>query len=91
MEKTQQKMLDVLIRTNSDDEIKNVRAEFKNKKIKFNENCDKTLRKHRLTEEEIQRLDLSKIGVFQVITAPNSAVVSGLRMLVNQNPITWNR
>lgn len=84
-------MLDVLIRTNSEDEIKIVRAEFKNKNIKFNENCDKSLRRHRLTEEEIQRLDLSKIGVFEITTVPNSTIVDGVRMLVNSSPITWNR
>lgn len=56
-----------LIRTNSDEEIKVVRAELKKCGIKFNENCTKTLRKHLLTTQELESIDLSKVTIFKTI------------------------
>lgn len=58
---------DYLIRANSDEEIKVVRAELKKCGIKFNENCTKTLRKHLLTTQELESIDLSKVTIFRTI------------------------
>ena len=87
--------LEVLIRTNSDDEIKIARSEFKRLNLNFNENSNKMLRRHYLTEEEIQRINLSKIGVFKITTTnkaiKGSTIVDGVAMLISSNPLIWNR
>lgn len=78
-----------LIRTNSDEDIKIVRSEFKRLNIKFNEKCEKTLRKHALTEDELNLFDLTKVFVFRNIIIDN--VSKNVAMLIQQNPIKWDR
>jgi hypothetical protein len=78
-----------LIRTNSDEDIKIVRAEFKRLNIKFNEKCEKTLRKHMLTDNELNSFDLTKVFVFRNIIIDN--VSKNVSMLISQNPIKWDR
>lgn len=78
-----------LIRTNSDEDIKIVRAEFKRLNIKFNENSEKTLRKHMLTDDELNSIDLTKVFVFRNIIIDN--ISKNVAMLVSQNPIRWDR
>lgn len=78
-----------LIRTNSDEDIKIVRAELKRLGIKFNEKCEKILRKHKLSDDELNSLDLTKVFVFKNIIIDN--ISKNLAMLVSQNPIKWDR
>ena len=81
-----------LIRTNSDEDIKTVRAEFKRLNIKFtecNEKSEKTLRKHVLTDDELNSIDLTKVFVFRNIIIDN--ISKNVAMLVSQNPIRWDR
>ena len=46
-----QNKIDVLLRTNSDEDKKMLRAELKRHNIKYNENDEKVLSKYLLTEE----------------------------------------
>lgn len=78
-----------LIRANSDEDIKSVRAEFKRLNIKFNEKCEKTLRKHMLTDDELNSIDLTKVFVFRNIIIDN--ISKNVAMLVRQKPIIWDR
>ena len=78
-----------LIRTNSDEDIKIVRAEFKRLNIKFNEKSEKTLRKHMLSDDELNSIDLTKVFVFRNIIIDN--ISKNVAMLVSQNPIRWDR
>lgn len=78
-----------LIRTNSDEDIKIVRAEFKRLGFKFNENCDRTLTKNMLSDEELNQFDLTKVFIFKNIIVNN--ISKNLAMLISQNPIKWDR
>lgn len=75
-----------LIRTNSDEEIKIVRAELKRCGVKFNENCTKTLRKHSLTAQELESIELSKVAIFRPIIV--NGVCTNLSMRTKDG---WDR
>ena len=49
----------------------------------------KTLRKHTLTEDELNLFDLTKVFVFRNIIIDN--VSKNVAMLIQQNPIKWDR
>lgn len=83
------KKVDVLIRTNSDEDRKILRAELKRHNIKYNENDEKVLTNYLLTEENLNTLDISKVNVFQNVIVNN--ISKNVRMLVQQNPIKWDR
>ncbi len=81
--------MNVLVRTNSEEDIKTVRAEFKRLNLKFNEDENKTLRNHIISEENLNILDLSKVFIFKRIFKDNKVI--DLSMLISQNPLKWNR
>lgn len=81
--------MEILMRTNSDEDRKILRAELKRLNIKYNEKDEKTLTEYNLSDDLINKLDLSKIYIFKNIIKNN--VSYGAKMLVSQNPLIWNR
>jgi hypothetical protein len=88
--------MEVLVRTNSEEDIKIVRTEMKRLDIKFREpginiitDKPQSLTRYNITDDKLNQIDLNNVFVFKNIVIDN--VSKGVAMLISQNPLKWNR
>lgn len=82
-------MIEVLIK-NDEDSWKFFSNETRRLNIKLPERTSKILFKYKITEDNLNKIDKS-IGIFVTTKIPNTNTVDGVKMLISQNPIEWNR
>jgi hypothetical protein len=82
--------MEYLIRTNSDEDIKNLRNECQRLKVKFIEPDGKSLSRYNLSLFDIESLDLSKVSVFENMLK-NGRSVNLRRLVSNDSVLKWDR
>ena len=83
-------MKEYLIRTSTDDDIKNLRTECQRLKIKFREPDGKSLSRYNLSLFDLESFDLSKVSVFENVLE-NGRSVNLRRLVSNDTILKWDR